>query len=125
MGERTEDLELEADRLEVGVGGLTAELDLEPVEDQPVLDLLGLPHGVELPVDLRRVGEHRGELEDVAVDLELDAGHVVEDVAEPRFELAWVAHGEVDRVEADRRVLVGQLRDVLGQPKFGRRGIST
>ena len=85
-----EDPELGADRLEVGVGGLAAELDLEPVEDQPVLDLLRLPHvGVELPVDLRRVGEHRGELEDVAVDLELDPGHVVEDVAEPRVELAW------------------------------------
>ena len=78
---------------------------------------------VELPVDLRRVGQHRGELEDVAVDLELDPGHVVEDVAEPRLELARVAHGEVDGVEPDRRMVVGQLRDVLGQPEAGGRGV--
>ena len=78
--------------VEVGLGRLAAELDLQPVEDQPVLDLLRLPHvGVEVPVDLGRVGEHRGQLEDVAVDLELDPGHVVEDVAEPRLELARVA----------------------------------
>ena len=87
-----------------------------------MLDLLRLPDvGVEVPVDLGRVGEHRGQLEDVAVDLELDPGHVVEDVAEPRLELARAADGEVDGVELDRRVLLGQPRDVLGQPELGRR----
>ena len=60
-------------------------------------DLLRLPHvGVEAPVDLGRVGQHRHQLEHVAVDLELDARHVVEDVAESAAE-AWPGRGRCSR----------------------------
>ena len=78
---------------------------LQPVEDPAVLDLLGLPDlGVEVAVDLRRVRQHRGELEHVAIDLELNAGHEVQHVAEPLTQHLGGAHGEVDRLEAQRRM---------------------
>ena len=62
-------------------------------------DLLRVPDvGVEVPVDLGRVGQHRGQLEHVAVHLELDPGHVVEDVPEPRVE--WSGSRTVKSTEA-------------------------
>ena len=93
----------------------------EGVHKAGVPDLLRLPHvGVEDPVDLRGVGQHRGELEDVAVDLELDPRHVVQDVPEPGLELDRVAHAVVDGVQVDRRVLDRQPVDVLDEPPRGR-----
>ena len=72
------------DVVEVRPARVPAEPHLELVEDLAVPDLLRLPHvGVERPVDRRRVRQHRDQLEDVAVHLELDPGHVVEDVAVP------------------------------------------
>ena len=119
--EGAEDLQLEADGLGVGHRRRPAELGLEGVEDQPVLDLLRLPDvGVEVPVDLRRVGEHRRQLEHVAVDLELDAGHVVEHVAEPLAHQVGAAHGEVHVVQPDRRVLLGDPVDVGAEAEVGR-----
>ena len=67
-----------------GLAGERPMRHLQLVEDQAVPDLLRLPDvGVEATIDLGRVGQHRHQLEHVAVDLELDARHVVEDVAEP------------------------------------------
>ncbi|UUZ61055.1 hypothetical protein [Nocardioides sp. B-3] len=77
-------------------------------------DLLRLPHvGVEVAVDLGRVGQHRHQLEHVAVDLELDARHVVQHVAEPRGERLGVADGEVDGGQVDRRVVLAKFLDML------------
>lgn len=120
--ERAEDPHLHADRRQVDLGGRPAELDLELVQDQAVAGLLRLPHlGVEAPVDLRRVGQQRGQLEDVAVDLELDPGHVVEHVAEAVVEGLRPAHRVVDRRQVDRRMLVAEPVDVLGQSRLGHR----
>ena len=81
-----------------------------------MLELLRLPDiGVEVAVDLRRIRQHRGQLEDVAVDLELDPRHVVEDVPVAALEADRVVHGEVDVVDAQGRVLVGKAVDVRGQ----------
>ena len=65
------------------VGGLPAEILLHPVQDQPVLDLLGLPDvGVEGLVGVVHVGQQDQQLQDVPVDLELDPSQVVDDVPE-------------------------------------------
>ena len=80
-------------------------------------DLLRVPDvGVEVDVDLGRVRQHRVELEHVAVDLELDARHVVEDVAEAGRGRGGVADREVDGREVDRRMLLAQPVDVVAQP---------
>ena len=89
-----------------GVAGGRPQLDLEAVEDQAVVGLLRVPHvGVEVAVDLRRVGEQRGELEHVAVDLELDPRHVVQDVPVSIAQHRRVPDGVVHRVQRDRGVL--------------------
>ena len=119
MRERAEDPDLRRDVVEVGGGGLAAEPDLELVEDLAVPDLLRLPDvGVERAVHRRRVGQHRDQLEDVAVHLELDPGHVVEDVAVPLAEQTGVAHREVHRAQVDGRVLLADPGNVLDQPEF-------
>ena len=101
--------------------GWPPDLDLELVEDQAVLDLLWLPDvRVEVAVDLRRVRQHRGQLEDVAVDLQLHARHVVEHVAESLPQEIGPLHGEVDGAQLDGRVLGGQTVDVLDQSHLGR-----
>jgi hypothetical protein len=69
-----------------------------------------------VPVDLRRVGQQRGQLEHVALDLELDARHVAQHRAEPARDQARLGHLVVDTVQVDRRVLLAQPVDVFGQP---------
>ena len=95
-------------------GRLAAELHLQAVEDQPVLDLLRLPHiGVEEPVDLLDVGKEHEELENVAVDLEFDPREVVDDVPVLRRDGARVSDVPVDRVERDGWVELPQPLHVL------------
>jgi hypothetical protein len=81
-----------------------------------VLDLLRLPHvGVEPAVDLRRVREHRRQLQDVAVHLQVDPGHVVQDVAVATLEAGGVDEGEVGVLDAERRVFVGDPVDMRAE----------
>jgi hypothetical protein len=121
----TEDPDLGGD-VEQRVGGRTPDAGLQLVEDHPVPDLLRLPDvGVEHPVHLGRVRQQRDQLEDVAVHLELDACHVVEDVAVALFQQPGIADRVVDGVEIDRRVLGTEAFHVLDQSQFrypGRHG---
>ena len=90
-----------------------------------MVGLLRVPDvGVEVPVDHGRVREQRRQLQHVAVDLELDAGHVVEHVAEALAQGLGLPHGVVDRLQRDRRVLGGKPVDVLDEATVdgGRRG---
>ena len=65
------------------VSGLPPEILLQPIQDQSVLDLLGLPDvGVEGLVGVVHVGQQHQQLQDVAVDLELDPSQVVDHVPE-------------------------------------------
>ena len=68
MRQRSQDLDRERD-IEVRFGGGTAEILLEPVQDQPVLDLLRLPHvGVEGLVGFVNIRQQDKELQHIAVD---------------------------------------------------------
>ena len=79
-GQRAEDLDLERD-VEVRIGRRPAEILLHPVQDQPVLDLLRLPHvGVERLVGVVHIRQQGQQLEHVAIDLELHPSQVVDDV---------------------------------------------
>ena len=121
--QRAEHVELGGDGVQVGVGGRAPESHLELVEDLAVPDLLGVPHvGVEVAVHLGRVGQHRRQLEHVAVDLELDPGHVVEHVAEAGVGGRGVPDREVDGGQVDGRVLGPEPVDVLDEPLLGRPG---
>ena len=67
-----------------GSAGVAAEVLLQPVEDQAVLDLLRLPDvGVEGLVGVVDVRQQAEQLEHVAVHLELDPGEIVDDVTVP------------------------------------------
>ena len=69
--------------VQVRIGGSPAEILLQPIQDQSVLDLLGLPDiGVEGLVGVVHVRQQDQQLQDVAVDLELDPSQVVDDVPE-------------------------------------------
>jgi len=91
---------------------------LELVEDDAVLDLLPVPDvGVEHPVGLGGVGHDGQQLEHVALDLEFDAGEVVEDAGEPTAHRVGVVHREVDRLQGHGRVLLPHLVDVGEQQR--------
>ena len=62
------------------------------------------------------------QLEHVAVDLELDPRHVVEDVAEPGGRRLGIADGEVHGGKVDRRMLLAEPVDVVAQPLLDRTG---
>jgi hypothetical protein len=119
VGQRAEQLHPHRDAHE-DLGGRQTEVDLEPVEDHPVRDLLRLPHVlVEVAVDLGDPRQQRQQLQDVAVHLELDASEVVDDGGEALTHHDGVDDRPVDGVEADGRVLVLQLPDVLHDRRRG------
>ena len=79
-----------------GLGGFHAQVLLEAIEDVAVAQLLGVPHvGVEEAVVLGDVGHEHEQFEDVAFDLELDAGEVLEDVSIAGTQGPGVCDGEV------------------------------
>ncbi len=112
-GQRAEDLDLERD-VQMRIGRRPAEILLHPVEDQPVLDLLGLPDvGVEGLVGVVHVGQQGQQLEHVAVDLELDPGEIVDDVAVALGDQRGLLDRPVDGVERDRRIVLTQSLNML------------
>ena len=95
-------------------GRRMAEIGLQPVQDQAVLDLLRLPDvGVEGLVDVVHVRQQAEDLQHVAVDLELDPRQVVDDVTEPTPDQVGVLDRPVDGVQPDRRVQLTQSLYVL------------
>ena len=58
------------------------------------------------------------QLEDVALDLELGARHVVEDATKAVEHDLGPAHGEVDIGQPERRVLGTQPVDVVAEPSI-------
>ena len=97
-----------------GLGGFHAQVLLEAIEDVAVAQLLGVPHvGVEEAVVLGDVGHEHEQFEDVAFDLELDAGEVLEDRSVAGPQGPGVLDGEVHRFEGDRRVFLAEAADVL------------
>ncbi|GAB3395639.1 hypothetical protein GCM10027568_28030 [Humibacter soli] len=96
------------------MGRGSAEILLQAVEYQAVLDLLRLPHvGVEHPVDFAHVGQQHEQLENVPVDFELYPGEIVDNVAITIGDCSRSANPSVDRIESDRRMLFPQPLDML------------
>jgi hypothetical protein len=70
---------------------------------------------VEVAVEVGGVREQHAQLQGVALDLQLRAGHVVQHLREPANHELWMPHGEVARSEVDRRMLLRQPVHVRGQ----------
>lgn len=82
MRQRPQDLDPER-QLELWLGRCPAKILLQPIQDQAMLDLLGLPDiGVEGLVDLINIGKQDEQLEDIAINFELYSGEIVDHVPE-------------------------------------------
>ena len=117
--QRSQDLDPERD-IEVWICCRSAEILLQPVQDQPVLNLLRLPDvGVESLVGFVGLGEQHKQLEHIAINFQLNARQIVDHMTElPRHE-PWPFDRPIDRVQRYRRVQLTQALHMLSDLLMG------
>ena len=119
VGQRAQDLDLER-HVEVRFGGGPAKVLLEPVQDQPMLDLLRLPDvGVEGLVGLVDIRQQDEQLQHIAVDFQLYPCEIVDNVPELPGYKPWPLDRPIDRVQRDRRVQLTQPLNMFSDLLLG------
>ena len=119
MRQRSQDLDSER-QLELWLGCGPAEVLLQPVQDQSVLDFLGLPDiGVEGLVGVIGVWEQHEQLQHIAINFQLDSGEVVDHMPELSGYQPGSFDRAIDRIQWNRRIELTQALHMLSELLLG------
>jgi hypothetical protein len=104
----------------VRFGWGTTKILLEPVQDQSMLDFLRLPHvGIEGLAGLVGIGQQYEELQNIAVDFQLNSREIVDNVPELLGDKSRPLDRSINRIQRDRRVKLTQPLNVFSDLFLG------